>query len=142
MIFLLYKTYENFHIHAPKKILMDGWIFCEFTSISIVFHSYQDDGLMIVKGSVQWNLVYGWKVFRLKRGSKPKIARSVGQRLTYLATGASKDFDVIPKFIYLSIHRIICIYLSIHRIICIYLSIHRIITVGRPLQTLPAILDN
>ena len=37
---------------------------CNFTSISTVFQSYQDDGLVIMKGCVQWNCVYGWKDFR------------------------------------------------------------------------------
>ena len=38
---------------------MDGWMICDFTSFSTVFQSYQDDGQMIMKGCVQWNLVYG-----------------------------------------------------------------------------------
>ena len=38
---------------------MDGWIICDFISFSTVFQSYQDDGRMIMKGSVQWNTVCG-----------------------------------------------------------------------------------
>ena len=36
----------------------NGWMICNFTSFSTVFQSYQDDGRMIMKGSVQWNPVY------------------------------------------------------------------------------------
>ena len=36
---------------------MDGWMTCDFTSFSTVFH--QDDGQMIMKSCVQWNPVYG-----------------------------------------------------------------------------------
>ena len=35
------------------KVLMDGWMICDFTSFSTIFQSYQDDGRMIVKGCVQ-----------------------------------------------------------------------------------------
>ena len=38
---------------------MDGWMTCDFTPFSTVFQSYQDDVWMIIKGCVQWNLVYG-----------------------------------------------------------------------------------
>ena len=37
---------------------IDGWMTCDFTSFSTVFQSYQDNGQMINKGSVQWNSVY------------------------------------------------------------------------------------
>ena len=37
---------------------MDGWMTYDFTSFSIVFQSYQDDGRMIMKRCVQWNPVY------------------------------------------------------------------------------------
>ena len=37
---------------------MDGWMTCDFMSFSTVFQSYQDNGQMIMKGSVQWNPVY------------------------------------------------------------------------------------
>ena len=30
-----------------------------FTSFLTVVHSYQEDGRMMMKGSVQWNPVYG-----------------------------------------------------------------------------------
>ena len=33
---------------------MDEWITCDFTSFSTVFQSYQDDGMVIMKGCVQW----------------------------------------------------------------------------------------
>ena len=42
---------------------------------------------MIMKGCVQWNSVYGCEVFNLSE-DRTRSARSVGQRLTHLATGA------------------------------------------------------
>ena len=33
-----------------------------------VFQSYQDDGRVIMKGYVQWKLVYSWKEFFLQQG--------------------------------------------------------------------------
>ena len=48
----------------------DGWMTCDFTSFSTVFHSYQDDGQMIMIGSVQWNLP--------RAGLEHGTARSVG----------------------------------------------------------------
>ena len=48
---------------------MDGWMeglmTCNFTSFSKVFQSYQDNGWIMIKGCVQWNLVCGWKDFCL-----------------------------------------------------------------------------
>ena len=38
---------------------MDGWMTCDFTSFLTVFQSYQEDVWMIMKGSVQWNSIYG-----------------------------------------------------------------------------------
>ena len=35
---------------------------CNFTSFSTVFQSYQDDGILIMKGCVQQNPVYGEKI--------------------------------------------------------------------------------
>ena len=40
---------------SPKH----GYMTCNFTSI---FQSYQNDGWVIMKGCVQWHIVYGWKV--------------------------------------------------------------------------------
>ena len=40
---------------------MDGWMAYDVTSFLTVFQSYQDDGWMIMKGSVQWNLIYDGK---------------------------------------------------------------------------------
>ena len=37
---------------------IDGWLICNFTSFSTVFHSYQDGGMLIMKGCMQWNSVY------------------------------------------------------------------------------------
>ena len=35
-----------------------GWMTCDITSISTVYRSYLDDGRVIMKGCVQWNLFY------------------------------------------------------------------------------------
>ena len=37
---------------------MDNWMTCDFTSLSTVFQSYQDDERLIMKGCVQWNSIY------------------------------------------------------------------------------------
>ena len=42
---------------------MDGWMTCNFTPLSIVFQSYQDNGQMIMKGCVQWMPVYSLENF-------------------------------------------------------------------------------
>ena len=47
---------------------MDEWITCDVASFSTAFRSYQDDGRMILKGCVQWNLVNDGKDPRLTRG--------------------------------------------------------------------------
>ena len=52
---------------------MDGWVTCDFTSFSTVLQSYQVDRWMIMKGRVQWNLLYGLKDFHRERGSKPGL---------------------------------------------------------------------
>ena len=52
---------------------MDGWMDLDFTSLSTVFQSYQDDGWVIMKDCLQW----------AQRGHEPATARSVGQRLTH-----------------------------------------------------------
>ena len=51
-----------------KRSDMDGWTTCDFMSPSTLFQSYQDDGSVIMIGSVQWDLIYGWKDFHLKWG--------------------------------------------------------------------------
>ena len=35
---------------------MDAWMTGDFTSLSTVFQSYQDEERLIMKGCVQWNL--------------------------------------------------------------------------------------
>ena len=53
-------------------IRIDGWVDdVRFTPFLTVFMSYEDDGRLITKGCVQWNLDYDWKGFRLKCGSNP-----------------------------------------------------------------------
>ena len=50
------------------ELFADGWLTCDFTSILTVFQSYQDNVKVIMKGRVQWNLLYGWKDFCVKQG--------------------------------------------------------------------------
>ena len=40
-------------------VFMDGLMACDFTYFPKVFQSYQEDEQMIMKGSWQWNPVYG-----------------------------------------------------------------------------------
>ena len=40
-------------------------------SFSLVLQSYQDNGLVIIKGSVQWNPVNDWKETHLQRALNP-----------------------------------------------------------------------
>ena len=46
-------------LSETEKVMMDGWMTCNFMSVSTVFQSYGDDGQMIMKGCVQRNPVYG-----------------------------------------------------------------------------------
>ena len=43
----------------------DGWMNCSFAACSTVFQLYQNAARMIMKGGVQWNLIYSWKDFCL-----------------------------------------------------------------------------
>ena len=45
----------------------DGW-----NATLYIFQPYQDDERVIVKGCVQWNLVYDWKDFLLQRVTNPR----------------------------------------------------------------------
>ena len=38
--------------------MIDGQLSSDLTSFETVFQSYQEDGLEIMKGCVQWNLIY------------------------------------------------------------------------------------
>ena len=40
-----------------RRLNKDGWMERDFTPFSIIFHSYLDDGRMIIKGCVKWSLV-------------------------------------------------------------------------------------
>ena len=75
-----------------QKLITDGWMICDFTSFLTVFQSYQDDDLIRMKSCVQWNFVYSWEDFA-SSGDRTQTARSVGQRLTYWATGAPREID-------------------------------------------------
>ena len=44
---------------------------CDFTSVSTVIQSYQDDGHVIRIGCMHWNPVYDRKDPRLRRSSNP-----------------------------------------------------------------------
>ena len=51
------------------KNMMD-WMTCDFIAFLTVFQLYSVDGkvIMIMKDYVQWNLIYGWKDFRINQG--------------------------------------------------------------------------
>ena len=49
----------RFLMDGWKDGWMVGWMTCNFTSFSTVFHSYQDNGRLIIKGCVQCSSVYG-----------------------------------------------------------------------------------
>ena len=51
---------------------MDGWLTCNFMSFSKIFQSYQDNGLVIMKGCVQWNPVYNEKDLCPRFDSNPR----------------------------------------------------------------------
>ena len=40
-----------------------GWMTYNCNALLKVSQSYQDDGWVIIKGCVQWNLFYGWTDF-------------------------------------------------------------------------------
>ena len=77
--------YNNVYVVSKE---MDGWMTCDFISFSTVFQSYQDDGWMIMKGCVQWSLVYGWEDFASSR-ARTWNARSVGQQVLGLTQWAT-----------------------------------------------------
>ena len=70
------KNYAHM-LHSIKKnstfSLKDRGMTCNFMSFSTVFQSYQDHGWVIMKGCMQWNLVYGWNEYHLKWGSDPGL---------------------------------------------------------------------
>ena len=63
-----------------------GWIICEFTSHSTVFQLNKVDGGVVMKRCSLWNLVNGWKDFRLKRCSNlgPLSLRPELNQLSYV----------------------------------------------------------
>ena len=74
---------------------------CDFTSFSTVVLSYQDDGQVIMKSSVQWNNVYDYKDLRITRGSNmgPLDQRANGARIYHrFGTVNEKSFPVIYRF--------------------------------------------
>ena len=59
IFFILFYSVLAFVTYFP----LHGWMTCYFTSFSTVFQSYQDNEMLITKGCVQWNPVYGWEEF-------------------------------------------------------------------------------
>ena len=55
--FLLSKT--SGFLQCQNLTPMHGWMTCEFTYFSTVFHPYQDDGRLIMKGCCAMDSVYG-----------------------------------------------------------------------------------
>ena len=53
----------------------------------------QGDGWVMMKGSVQWNLVYDWKDSRFKRDSNSGPL-AAGQHLTYLGPSALEMLNI------------------------------------------------
>ena len=49
---------QDFESLGRKFELMDGRVTFDFTSVSTVFQSDQDDGRIIMKGYVQWKHIY------------------------------------------------------------------------------------
>ena len=49
-----------------------GWMICDFTSNSTVFQSYQDDGRVNIKSSVQLSAVYVRTKSSVQRYSNPR----------------------------------------------------------------------
>ena len=54
-----HQTCNDFITRWSFSDMVDGWLTCDFMSFSTVFQSYEDDERLIMKGCVQWNLVYG-----------------------------------------------------------------------------------
>ena len=77
---------ENDRAAAGLLNIIDGFMAYDVTPFSTVFPSYSSDGRMIMKGCVEWNLVYGWKNFCLEPGSNPRplfISRTALNLLSY-----------------------------------------------------------
>ena len=60
----LYMNLQTVYIQLrwPSGVLivnMNGWITCDFMSVSTAFQSYQDDERLIMKGCLQWNPING-----------------------------------------------------------------------------------
>ena len=69
-------------VEAIVRALEDGWMTCDFTSLSIVCQPYQGKKRVIIKkdAGVQWDPVDGWKDFHLFRDSNPDH-RSLAERV-------------------------------------------------------------
>ena len=75
-------THKDKTLSVGTLSMKDGWMTCNFTSLSKVFQSYQDDGQMIMKSCVNGTPFMAEKILPLA-GLEPGTARSVGQGLTH-----------------------------------------------------------
>ena len=69
---------------------------CDFTSLSTLFQSYQNDGRVIMKSCVQWNPVYEVKG-RLRRGLVPGLLEDSVSKLVRI-------IGLLLSTIYLSVY--------------------------------------
>ena len=69
-----------------------GWMACHFMAFWTVheFHSYQDNGRVIMEGCVQWNPFTVERILPQAR-LEPKTATSTGQHFTHWASRAPMD---------------------------------------------------
>ena len=63
------------HLHADVVSifphLSSSWLNCYYPTFSTVFQSYRDNGRVLMKGCVQWDLIYSWEDFCLQQGLSP-----------------------------------------------------------------------
>lgn len=65
----------------------------DFTSFTTALQSYQDDGRVITKVSMQWSALFTIEKNSTSSGYRPGTARSAVQRLAHRAAGAPKTED-------------------------------------------------
>ena len=54
------KFFTELDVWQLLSTMHDGWMTWNFMPFSTVFQSYQDDAQVIMKGCVQWILIYSW----------------------------------------------------------------------------------
>ena len=71
----MFKSKENRDFNLCRQhVTYSRWMDERFAIVRpflTVFQLYQDDVWVIMKGYVQWNLVFGWKDYRIELGSNP-----------------------------------------------------------------------